>query len=31
MEKDIYTETAGLKPVWIVEKLNKKEAVDMKL
>jgi hypothetical protein len=31
IEKDFYAETVGLKPVWIGEKLNKKEIADYKL
>jgi hypothetical protein len=31
IEKDIYADTIGLKPVWVGEKLNKKETIDSKL
>jgi len=31
MEKDFYSDTVGLKPIWVGEKLNKKEAIDSKL
>jgi len=31
VERDIYDHIIGLKPVWIGEKLNKKEAIDNKL
>ena len=31
MEKDFYSDTVGLKPIWVGEKLNKKEAIDSTL
>lgn len=31
IERDIYSDTIGLKPVWVGEKLNKKETIDFKL
>jgi len=30
MEKDFYSDTVGLKPIWVGEKLNKQEAIDSK-
>lgn len=31
MEKDFYSDTVGLKPIWVGEKLNKKDTADSKL
>jgi len=28
MEKDFYSDTVGLKPIWVGEKLNKQEVID---
>ncbi len=30
MEKDYYSSTVGLKPIWIGDKINKKEYIDNK-
>jgi len=31
IEKDIYLDTIGLKPIWVGEKFNKKDTIDFKL